>query len=304
MTVGGRGAHYSVHSSGRHTSSIGIPGTGLSYVSTHKASSVNQPTVISHAPHQSDSPKPGLFASKGERLIYEALKANLDISLLDQAETIVQYSSTARLFKALNLATHEDRASAAGILEKLHNIGYRPEKDEIVQKYASASKLSIGLAPNSNLNLSLDYDDLTLFLSELYRQQNKFKEASDLLQDVASGLHKTLFICHLCCTAEKYEPILSLTNNLTNNSEEAMLFLIYRAIALSKTGHVDASLATFKEVLRYPSRSLDLRMLGWRERGKVYIGAGKKTLAKKDFERVFAENSEYSEISDLLALAS
>lgn len=31
LTVGGKGAHYSVHSSGRRTTSVGIPGTGLYY---------------------------------------------------------------------------------------------------------------------------------------------------------------------------------------------------------------------------------------------------------------------------------
>lgn len=34
MSVGGKGARYSVNSSGRRTKSVGIPGTGLSYVST------------------------------------------------------------------------------------------------------------------------------------------------------------------------------------------------------------------------------------------------------------------------------
>lgn len=34
MSVGGKGARYTVNSSGRRTKSVGIPGTGLSYVST------------------------------------------------------------------------------------------------------------------------------------------------------------------------------------------------------------------------------------------------------------------------------
>lgn len=34
LSVGTRGAHYTVHSSGKKTTSVGLPGTGLSYVST------------------------------------------------------------------------------------------------------------------------------------------------------------------------------------------------------------------------------------------------------------------------------
>lgn len=34
VTVGKRGAHYTVSSTGRQTASVGLPGTGLSYVKT------------------------------------------------------------------------------------------------------------------------------------------------------------------------------------------------------------------------------------------------------------------------------
>lgn len=34
MSVGTRGLRHSIHSSGRRTSSIGIPGSGISYVKT------------------------------------------------------------------------------------------------------------------------------------------------------------------------------------------------------------------------------------------------------------------------------
>lgn len=37
VSVGGKGARYTVSSTGRRTSSVGIPGTGVSYVETHTA---------------------------------------------------------------------------------------------------------------------------------------------------------------------------------------------------------------------------------------------------------------------------
>ena len=36
VTVGKRGAHYTINSKGKHTASVGIPGTGLSYTHTSK----------------------------------------------------------------------------------------------------------------------------------------------------------------------------------------------------------------------------------------------------------------------------
>lgn len=304
MTVGGRGAHYSVHSSGRHTASVGIPGTGLSYVSSHKTSTktaahpIAQSTTTTQATH---IPSPGLFASKGEKLIHAAIKNNLDVSLLDQAETIPQFTHTTQLFKALGLAVNEDKTQTIEILQNLHDAEYHPETDKIVCKYANASRLTLSSLPGINLYLTLSFNDLAIFLAELYRQQKKYKEASVLLHSVPDGFNRSVFVCRLCDSAEKYEPILAITNNLVNDSEQSMLLLIYRGVALGKTGHFDASLATFKEALRFPSRSLSLKIAGWRERGRVYLEAGKKSQARKDFEKVYAEDAEYPDIKELLA---
>lgn len=39
VTFGGKGAHYTVSSTGKKTKSVGIPGTGLSYVETEHINS-------------------------------------------------------------------------------------------------------------------------------------------------------------------------------------------------------------------------------------------------------------------------
>ena len=41
VTVGKRGAHYTINSKGKHTASVGIPGTGLSYTHTSSGSKKN-----------------------------------------------------------------------------------------------------------------------------------------------------------------------------------------------------------------------------------------------------------------------
>ena len=41
VTVGKRGAHYTINSKGKHTASVGIPGTGLSYTHTSNGSKKN-----------------------------------------------------------------------------------------------------------------------------------------------------------------------------------------------------------------------------------------------------------------------
>lgn len=41
VSIGGKGAHYTVSSSGRKTTTVGVPGTGVSYVSTSTPSKRN-----------------------------------------------------------------------------------------------------------------------------------------------------------------------------------------------------------------------------------------------------------------------
>lgn len=60
LTVGGKGAHYSVHSSGRRTTSVGIPGTGLYYQSRTKSSPHNKMVA---APNS--QPRPGVMPMQG-----------------------------------------------------------------------------------------------------------------------------------------------------------------------------------------------------------------------------------------------
>jgi hypothetical protein len=68
VSAGVRGARYSVHSSGRRTASVGIPGTGVGYVSSRSGmrSGTERPQDSGDAPDQG-SKKPGLFAPKYEK---------------------------------------------------------------------------------------------------------------------------------------------------------------------------------------------------------------------------------------------
>ena len=79
-SVGGRGGRYSVHSSGRRTVSAGggvVP--GVYYQKTSGGGSTRSGGARSQAATQQVAPptskKPGLFAPKGERQLYKAVKA-------------------------------------------------------------------------------------------------------------------------------------------------------------------------------------------------------------------------------------
>lgn len=66
VTFGTRGAHYTINSNGKRTKSVGIPGTGISYVETSEGKPLHTPTPKPDSP-QSDSnlPENGGKKNKG-----------------------------------------------------------------------------------------------------------------------------------------------------------------------------------------------------------------------------------------------
>ena len=72
VSAGVRGARYSVHSSGRRTRSIGIPGTGVGFVSTSSGGgkrasggrSRRQQVVLPPQDFAAVLPRPGLLSGK------------------------------------------------------------------------------------------------------------------------------------------------------------------------------------------------------------------------------------------------
>lgn len=80
-SFGVRGARYSVHSSGRRTRSVGIPGTGISYVETQVGGrstgrrSVGRQTYVSVATAPQVLPKPGWFAGTADKRYHDGVQA-------------------------------------------------------------------------------------------------------------------------------------------------------------------------------------------------------------------------------------
>jgi len=61
VTVGGKGAHYSINSKGRRTATVGIPGTGLSYTSSSKSGSKRKASSTTHTVVPKKEMKTGLI---------------------------------------------------------------------------------------------------------------------------------------------------------------------------------------------------------------------------------------------------
>jgi lipoprotein NlpI len=86
-----------------------------------------------------------------------------------------------------------------------------------------------------------------------------------------------------------------------SRNEASTFLLIQRGVALREQGFHAAAREALKEALRIRTRPAEMRQLALVERGKVYVAEGKRAMARRDFERVLAENSTYPGIKAHLA---
>src|SRR4051794_28352297 len=87
MSAGAGGVRYSVHSSGRRTTTVrsGVP--GVYYQSSHGGGRRRTPTPARAAAHTPPAPppaKPGVFSPRGEKELFKAWKAQ-EPELVEQA---------------------------------------------------------------------------------------------------------------------------------------------------------------------------------------------------------------------------
>jgi tetratricopeptide (TPR) repeat protein len=88
---------------------------------------------------------------------------------------------------------------------------------------------------------------------------------------------------------------------VTNEDDATAILLVFRGAAFRRQGFHDAAHATLKEALRSRSRAAPIRHLALSERAENYLAQGKKAMARKDLERILAEDSGYEGVREQLA---
>jgi tetratricopeptide (TPR) repeat protein len=76
---------------------------------------------------------------------------------------------------------------------------------------------------------------------------------------------------------------------------------VIRGRAFREQGFHEAAHEALKQALRSRSRATPVRLLALAERAQNYLAQGKKTMARKDLERILAEDSDYEGVREQLA---
>ncbi|WP_299039981.1 DUF4236 domain-containing protein [uncultured Pseudokineococcus sp.] len=302
VSGGVKGARISAHSSGRVTRTLGVPGTGVSHTST--LASGRRPAVPRAATAPAPSaPSPGLFAPRWEKDLHRALVKKPDDlpALVAVGRDHPQARPLAQLFEALRGAVPAgDLERARDLVAQAHAADLDPASDPFVTKYLPGVTATLEVADGVSAQLPLDRDTVGLLLAELHQRAGDQRAAIAVVEGLTPSTVAAVSLAELYAELEEWQQVIDLTESLTNVDEAATFLLVQRGVALREQGFPTAAREAFKEALRVRSRPAELRHRAWLERGATYLAEGKNSLARKDLERVLAENSAYPGLQETL----
>jgi tetratricopeptide (TPR) repeat protein len=304
-SAGVRGARYAAHSSGRRTTMIGDPIFGIGYMdqsSGRRKGSARaggrQSSRAQPAPSPAPPAKPGLFAPKGEKRLWKAVRAQDVDAVVSVGNEFPDYRVAAYSVAGL-LSAKSEPERAGPLLAEVLESGEEPAADTFIRKYV-AGAMVLPIAPGVEAELALSRDAIGLLLAELRQEEGNVADAIDAVERLEPTTYAAVSLAELYSQVGRREDVIQLTEGLANEDDATALLLVYRAIALRESGYLDGALEAFKEALRSRSRDTAIRHLAYSERARVYAVQGKKAMARKDLERIIAADSAYPGVRERL----
>ena len=299
-SVGVRGARYSIHSSGRRTASVGIPGTGLSYTKTLSGGAKRgAPSTVPAQQAPSPAPKPGFFAPKGEQELHKALTTTDLTKMVETGTEFPEYRPVAYALAGILAVEAGMRDEARNLLSMVRQIGIDPGEHPFALKYVGDA-IQVAIAPGVTALIPFGWDAVCLLLAELHQEAGDLDAAIDVVEQLEPTAHAAVSLSELYTQAGRYDEVVELTNGIKNEDNATALLCVYRGVAFREQGFYDASREAFKEALKSKSRNADIRHLGLSERSYTYLAENKRTMARKDLERILAEDAAYAGVQERL----
>jgi tetratricopeptide (TPR) repeat protein len=329
LTVGPRGAHYSVNTAGRRQSSVGIPGSGLSWIDVHGGRRARSSTSRSKAAAPRGFAAPpsgpafksyaGLLASHHERAYAKALrrlrsgKKQEAIAILDEAiSSDKREAAAAHLVAGMTHFLDGDYAGAIPNFESVVRTHGFINEDPLFEKYEIPNGYYLTDAPIGDVTAPGGVDALgpIYVLASCYSQTGRLDDAIGVLQKVAEtqsdghGLPPfvLLALCGLYARAQEWDEIVHIGRyfEVSNTDDVTLGIRICQAGAMEALGMWDAAIEVYRDCLRSSKRDAALLKAARYNRALAYLHLGKKAYAKRDLSRIYAEDPSYAETEQLL----
>jgi tetratricopeptide (TPR) repeat protein len=317
ISAGVPGARYSVHSSGRTTRTLGAPGTGVYYrKDTYSKGGRSSATRQASAPVAAAPvyPKAGLLAPKAEKIFVqgvtaymqgryaEGLAAFQDVDARDQSGEHVGEE----YFAGMCLVGLERNAEAIPYLETVLASDY-PIPDQLMGRYGVGGAMQIKVTQAVSVTVPMSNLATALILAEVYQLTDQRQKAIELLESLGAEAPGepvfALSLAELYFEGDQWDDVLRVTEGVTTNEDDVTLnILAFRAYALNEKGLIDAALAVTKEALRTKKRNPAVLRFARYIRGRAYENSGKAAMARKEFEKVYAEDAGFADVAERLGV--
>jgi len=315
LTVGGRGAHYSVNTRGQRTRTVGLPGTGLSYIDRSSArrsparrSSARAPAALSMA-QPAAAQRPGIFARHYERAFYEgvekithedyqaALSAFADADQSDDKHRAISPA----LFAGVLSFQLGDHATATTYLERIANSA-QLLPDKLMSKYAQGLHIGVDI---DRVSVPVEIGSLAaaMLLAQCYAETGRVEEAIGIAQQLyehseTAGL--LLFLCAMYQRAEDWDEIVHATAGISNEDDLTLTLRLWQAEAMEKQDLPDAAFEAYRDTLKSKKRDPELLKKARYNRAMLYLAVGKRTMAKRDLGRLYGEDPDFEDVASAL----
>lgn len=258
-------------------------------------------------------PKAGLLAPKEEKLFVQGVTAYMQgrhdeaLRLLQdvRARDANQAHVGEEYFAAMSLIALERYEDAIDPLEDVvaSSVGL---PDPLMVKYGVTGMTQIQVTPNVVAELPISPVGAALMLAELYQETDRSKDAIELLESLGSIAPSPIFalsLTELYTGESAWDDVVRVSEGFTNADDATCELLAMRANALYELGLMEAAIAAAKEALRSSKRAPELLRAARYVRALAYEANGKKAMARKDLERIYAEDSRFIGVAERLGLA-
>ena len=340
ISAGVPGARVSLNSSGRVTTSAGIPGSGLYWTESKSikkklatsGSSRTEETIVDDevyvedvyipAAQALDAPlslrrepaKSHIFSSKEEKAlsalfydIYGDQAANPPAKVFEKSRAVAQEHPELALamqaVQVLHGSTNEELKNESFVLaDQLWPQREALFTNPLVQKYFASITPGVMITPGIFANERYNLKALGLIYAEILQVQGNYAKALEVVEEIDSDQMTAISVADLEIALLKFDDAIATTEDIENEDDATAMLLVLRGIAFREKGFFDASLECLKQSVAKRSRSEGILNRGLWERSFTYERMGKKALAKKDLEKIMAREPSYSGLNERLSL--
>ena len=321
LSLGPRGAHYTLSSTGRRTVSAGIPGTGIySYQTLNPKSERRGSKSDSKSVSTEDNlslsaiPHPSLFSSKAEKsfanFLHDIYSPSNTDAIKEKVEKAKELSTQfSELSNALNviiflhILNEEDYADE--LLERGSQVWNHRDSvftDRFVVKYFLGIKAIVEICTGIFSTEIIDTQQFGLIWVEVLQAHEKFSEALEVLHVLNPNQLVAISMAEIELSLKDFDAILETSSGIINEDDSTAILLIFRGIAFREKSMFDASLECLKLALAKKSRNPKILHKARFERSITYEKLGKLAQARKDLELILVDEPMNDEVLERLQL--